>query len=815
MPAEQVTAQSFIKNAEARIEAGRKQDALRELHTFFARSSRATFEWSPAIDEFIKLHAKLSIELRDDKCVWDAMSKFRIKFQQLHTLDKFPAVVGAYMGEAQRMLEAARSRAAAASSKPSRTIIGQAVRHMTGASLEALAEERSLEASFSLYHTVMMKCLKAIGMDGTLERFFQFAMEKAFSTYRAAQRPREFMGMCKVLKDHTDILTNVAPPTDSRLADHKTLLLSDKYFADNVQAIMRTKHTQLLAAAELGCWDHVERAMLEVVAIMTEFRRNGRAVPLQLQMQYMHDLKTICYRSKQHAFGAHAAVRYAVQTRLDTEKSAEERTAAATQAVLAVLCVEPASRKATVSIAHDQVKEKQNQLAKAFSVPTPPTRLSLTADLQRYSLLESADADARELFACLNNPQSVSVCQQAAPLLDKLAAREGLESLLAQIKDIAIRSLLSVVSSCFSHVSIKHFMTLVAFFPAEDFATKVEPIIVDVAADANSTTSVAIDDATASVRFDSTASLGNRAVGVESEFSQRLSAAVHNCFAAASASSKSKPVAPRTLAERIEKERTRVSMRAKLCDQRIDKQQEREKLAKEREVQRKAEDLERRQRREEERNEKRREAELRKVAKQVAAQEAVERRRWVIKQCMLKHKGFAAPLDIATLPQEEFAEALSSKLLEFRRKQEMTKESDTTSMDFFERACREEEIPLRQAHEEEVAAANARKFEERRENRRKQHREDWERALATKNRLAKFEEHRYKYESDLGAAIQRVTKLSKRDKEAADLDAFKEARAKMAAKAEDAAPAAAAPKEEAAPAKPAGGAWVPKSKRAA
>lgn len=810
MPAEQVTAAPFIKNAQARLEANRQQEALRELHAFFARSSRASFEWSPVIDEYVALHSQLCVQLRDDKCAWEALSKFRTKFQQQHMLDKYPQVVGTYMKAAYSALDAARQKASHHAAPSS---IGSAVRALYGASLERIADDRALEQAFSLFHIIITKCLKAISMDGTLEKYYQMAIQRAFTAYSEAGRVREFMSLCSMLRGHTEILTKVTQQSDTRLQDHKMLILSDKYFADNVRAMMQTKHVQIMAAAKLGNWENVYNVIEEHRALLTEFRRAGKAkmIPMQAQVQFQRDLKEICFQSKQFAFGANEAIRSALLSRLDSDATADDRQRAATEAVLAVLCVPPASRRATVSIAHDSEKEKRIQLARAFNVPTPPTRDSLTTDLQRHGLLEQADPLARALFAGLNDPQSVHICQVAAPLLQQLVANDtSLERFVKAIQECAINALLGVVSTCFSQISIKHFMELVAFLPESEFASRVEPIVVAVAANVNSAISVAIDDASNSIRFSSTASLGNRAVGIESEFSQRLSAAVHGCFNRAQSTSQPPVSKLADLRARVEEERLRIATRARLCELRIEKQQEREEMAKAREEQRKAEELQRRQQRENERNEKRRELEIRKVERQVGVQEQVERRKFVMKHVTQKHKGFAPPSDVAGLPQEDFAEALTAKLLEFRRKEEMMKESDARSMDYYERACREEEIPRRQQHEAELAAANARNFEERRENRRRQHREDWEKAIENKRRLAKFEAHRAKYESDLEAAIRRVTKPSKGDDQEKALEAFRREREQTAAdaRAEEAEPAKPEPKE---PAK--AGKWVPPSRR--
>jgi hypothetical protein len=812
MPAEQITPRSYVINAQARIQGNKHQEALKELHSMFDARSRVNLEWSADLDEFVKLHAKLCVKLHKDKFVMDALSKIRIKFLQLHTLEKYPNVVGAYMAEAHRMLDDAKTKATMGVST---TVVGEAVRELTGASLQQINEDRSLESAFALYQAVMQKCLRCIGQDGTLERYYQHAATRTLATYRDAKRTREFTALCGALRQHSEVITTVT----STPSEQKAMILKENQYEENISKIMNTKRVQLLAAADLGDWDNVFNCIVEQRALTNEFYRNNRQAPVKVQMEFLLDMQNVCHAAKHYAFAAHLAIMYARLCQNDV--SAKEGEQANTKAVLAVLCVPPTSRRAGVSIAHDAEKEKLGQLAKALNLPAAPTRLSLTADLQRHNILDGSNAAARELFARLHEPRSVSVCTQAAPLLAELLKKdESLQKFVAAIRDGAVRALLNVLSACFSQVSIPHFMTLTAFFDASQFASDVEPIIVSVAADPNSTISVAIDDASHSIRFSSTASLGHRAVGVESEFSQRLSAAVHSCFPTATQNPAVKG-GPTGLLRRIEEERQRMFWRTRLCDQRIEKQHEREKLAKDREEQRKQEDLRRRQVRESERNEKRREAELRKVAKQVAAQEAVERRKWVIKHVMAKHKGFVLSLELANLSPEDFTETVTAKLLEFRRKEEMTKESDVRSMDYFERATREEEVPRREKHERELAEANERKSEERRENRRQQHKEDWLKAVEAKRRLAKFEQHRKKYEDERATTLQRIAP-TKRDLQDADLTKMKNeimaAQAREQGRAEDSASPSPPPATTegdgaaAAPLAPSKGAWKPKGR---
>ena len=75
--------------------------------------------------------------------------------------------------------------------------------------------------------------------------------------------------------------------------------------------------------------------------------------------------------------------------------------------------------------------------------------------------------------------------------------------------------------------------------------------------------------------------------------------------------------------------------------------------------------------------------------------EILKRRKWVVNHVNSRHKGLTVPEALATKSDAEFQVAASKQLHEFLKHTELTRSSDVKTMEYYERACREQEVPLR------------------------------------------------------------------------------------------------------------------------
>lgn len=821
-----------------------KRQALHTLHHYFmTRRDGTQFQWHSIEEHLVRYHAKLCIELKDTDKVHDALQQTFIRLKQQAGTFRLAGLIDIYIGEAEAHLNFVRaeieskpsSPASAAGSVDPRFALAAAVASMTGHDVQTALRSHAEEVAYRLYVDVVIACLRVTQKCNNLGVFSLNKITQALNQVAKGRRVVNVISLCKKVRDFTDPIKNrdkVFPERHAaaRGEDERPKIWRDRgdeflHSSSAMTQVIATLRCQLSVSADVGAWGEVLAAINEYRALLNIFRGDlSRNLPADNEIVAFYvELKSVLFKSRRFPFVAHVAIQLArsVWALQSSQSLPEGLTAehAATEAVLAVLSVADV-RTTPLAVAHDHEREKSNNLAASLDLAAPPNRNTLIAEILKpsssgLSVLDMASENARALFGVLTTDHSVSVCQRAAPLLEALDS--SFAGYFPSIRDCAVRALLPVAAKCFSSVSIARFVTMAAFFKPLEFRSRLEPIVVEVASDPNSNVSVQIDEAETCIRFRPVASLGDRAGGVQAEFSQRLAAAAAPCYRPLPA----QPAMPFSFHDfkmRLEQEAHHATMRSVLCRDREDFRNERLEKAKRDIIQAKNDTMNKLREKAIEANEERKRRQIKHLKEEVAKEVTIERRKWVVKQLKDRHKGIDFPATIAT--DGDFLETVVRIVKEFNSKVEGAKDSDAKRMDYWERAAREVEIPKREQYEKDLALDNERLAAERSANRLRMHREEWERGLKMKESLAKFETHRVKHEREIEKVRSTITGGGKRDMEQSDLQKAMLERQRIAeeeaAKAAKAAPARAEPAPApAAPAAPAaeGKKWAPKSRQ--
>ncbi|VFQ85842.1 unnamed protein product [Cuscuta campestris] len=766
--------ENALKRAEEFINVGQKQEALQSLHSLI--TSRRYRAWQKPLERIMFKVVELCVDLRSGRFAKDALIQYRISCQQVN-INSLEEVIKLFLHLATERAELARTQAQALEEALDVDDL-EADKRPEDLMLSCVSGEKGKDRSdrelvtpwFKFLWETYRTVLEILRNNSRLEALYAMTAHRAFQFCKQYKRTTEFRRLCEIIRNH---LANLNKYKDQR--DRPDLSAPE-----SLQLYLDTRFEQLKVATELCLWQEAFRSIEDIYGLMCLVKKIPKTSLLAI---YYAKLTEIFWISSNHLYHAYAWLKlFSLQKSFSKNISQKDLQLIASSVVLAALSVPPYDHLYGAShLELENEKERSFRLANLIGFDVEPkaesrevlSRSSLLSDLVSKGVMTCATQEVKDLYHVLENEfLPLDLALKAQPLLIKISKFGGklmsassvpevqLSQYIPALEKYATLRLLQQASQVYHTIQIENLSRMVPFF---DF-TAVEKISVD--AVKLNFVAIKIDHMRGAVYF------GKQSIESEglrdylSALAESLRKARVMIYPPTEKAAKLGD-AVIGLTEVVEKEHKRLLARKSIIEKRKE-DQERLLLEKERE-----EELRRlkQQKITEEAEQRRLAAEFEERKNQRILREIQEREREEARakleesQKGTKKKGKKPILDGENITKQTVMEYVLSEQLRERQEMEKKLQKFAKTMDYLERAKREEAAPLIQAafqqRLEEEAALHEREQQQEVELSKQRHTGD----VLEKKRLSRMMENKKIFEARIISRRDAEQSRMKRERE--------------------------------------------------
>ncbi|XP_042057153.1 eukaryotic translation initiation factor 3 subunit A-like [Salvia splendens] len=698
--------ENALKRAEELINVGQKQEALEALHSFI--TSRRYRAWTRTHEKIMFKYVELCVDMRRGRHAKDGLIQYRGICQQVN-ISSLEEVIKHFMQLSTEKAEHARSQAQAleealdvddleADKRPEDLLLS----YVSGEKGKDRSDRELVTPWFKFLWETYRSVLEILRNNSRLEALYAMTAHRAFQFCKQYKRTTEFRRLCEIIRNH---LANLNKYRDQR--DRPDLTL-----AESLQLYLDTRFEQLKVATELELWQEAFRSIEDIFGLMCMVKKTPKS---SLMVVYYSKLSEIFWMSSNHLYHAYAWLKlFSLQKSFNKNLNHKDLQMIASSAVLAALSVTPYDRSYGAShLELGNEKERNFRVANliAFDVESKPenrevlSRSSLLLDLVAKGVMNCVTQEVKDLYHILEHEfLPLHLALQVQPLLTKISKIGGklasassvpevhLSQYVPSLEKLAALRLLQRVSQVYQTITIENLSNIIPFF---DFPM-VEKISVD--AVKNNFLSMKVNYRKGAIFF---GSKSLESEGLQDHLST-LAESLSKSRVMIYTPGKGTPKLGESLSdlvEVVEKEHKRLLARKSIIEKRKE-EQERQLLEMEREEEAKKLKL---QKITEEAEQKRLAIEFEQMKNQRIRRE-IEERELEEAQALLqeaekrgKKKGKKTVLEGEKLTKKSLMDLAVSEQL--REKQEMEKRLQKLgkTMDYLERAKREEAAPVIEA----------------------------------------------------------------------------------------------------------------------
>ncbi|KAK6911617.1 Proteasome component (PCI) domain [Dillenia turbinata] len=719
------------------INVGQKQDALQVLHDLI--TSKRYRAWQKTHERIMFKYVELCVEMRRGRFAKDGLIQYRIICQQVN-VSSLEEVIKHFMHLSTERAEMARNQAQAleealdvedleADKRPEDLMLsyvsGEKGKDRSDRELvtpwfkflwetyrtvlEILRNNSKLEALYAVRTLHSLDISFVVGLWALLEKVAflvcgsSMTAHKAFQFCKQYKRTTEFRRLCEIIRNH---LANLNKYRDQR--DRPDLSAPE-----SLQLYLDTRFEQLKVATELELWQEAFRSVEDIYGLMCMVKKTPKP---SLMVVYYAKLTEIFWTSASHLYHAYAWFKlFSLQKSFNKNLNQKDLQLIASSVVLAALSVAPYDRSHGAShLELENEKERNLRITNLLEFNLDPkhesrevlSRSSLLSELVSKGVLACAAQEVKDIYHILEHEFiPLDLASRVHPLLIKISKLGGkvssassvpevhLSNYVPALEKLATLRLLQQLSKVYQTIKISNLSTMIPFL---EFSA-VEKISVD--AVKHNFVVMKVDHEKGVIKF---CDPGLESDGLRDHltlFAESLTKARAMIYPPASkAASKLAEVLP-GLAETVDKEHKRLLARKSIIEKRKE-EQERQLLEMEREEELKRLKL---QKITEEAEQKRLASEYEQRKNQRILRE-IEQRELEEAQALLqeaqklgKKKGKKPLIEGEKVTKQTLMELALSEQLKERQEMEKKLQKLAKSMDYLERAKREEAAPLIEA----------------------------------------------------------------------------------------------------------------------
>ncbi|XP_028076888.1 eukaryotic translation initiation factor 3 subunit A [Camellia sinensis] len=747
--------ENALKRAEELINVGQKQDALQALHDLI--TSKRHRAWQKTLERIMFKYIELCVDMRRGRYAKDGLIQYRIVCQQVN-VTSLEEVIKHFMHLSTERAEMARSQAQAleealdvddleADKRPEDLMLS----YVSGEKGKDRSDRELVTPWFKFLWETYRTVLEILRNNSKLEALYAMTAHRAFQFCKQYKRTTEFRRLCEIIRNH---LANLNKYRDQR--DRPDLSAPE-----SLQLYLDTRFEQLKIATELELWQEAFRSVEDIHGLMCMVKKTPKA---SLMVVYYAKLTEIFWVSGSHLYHAYAWFKlFSLQKSFNKNLSQKDLQLIASSVVLAALSVAPYDNTRGAShLELEHEKERNLRMANLIGFIIDPklesrevlSRSSLLTELVAKGVMTCVTQEVKDLYHLLEHEfLPLDLASKVQPLLTKISKLGGkltsassvpevhLSQYIPTLEKLATLRLLQQVSQVYQSMKIENLSKMITFF---EFSA-VEKISVD--AVKHNFLAMKVDHMKGVVAF------GNS--GLESDgmrdhlmiFAESLNKARSMILPSVKKASRLGEMLP-DLAEIVEKEHKRLLARKSIIEKRKE-EQERQLLEMEREEESKRLKL---QKITEEAEQKRLASEYEQRKNQRIIRE-IEERELEEAQALLqeaekrsKKKGKKPLIEGEKVTKQSLMELALNEQLRERHEMEKKLQKLAKTLDYLERAKREEAAPLIEAAFEqrlvEEKVLHEREQQQEIELSRQRHDGD----LMEKNRLSRMLEHKIQFQ---------------------------------------------------------------------
>ncbi|KAK6915640.1 Proteasome component (PCI) domain, partial [Dillenia turbinata] len=697
---------STLKRADELINVGQKQDALQVLHDLI--TSKRYRAWQKTHERIMFKYVELCVEMRRGRFAKDGLIQYRIICQQVN-VSSLEEVIKHFMHLSTERAEMARNQARAleealdvedleADHRPEDLMLS----YVSGEKGKDRSDRELVTPWFKFLWETYRTVLEILRNNSKLETLYAMTAHKAFQFCKQYKRTTEFRRLCEIIRNH---LANLNKYRDQR--DRPDLSAPE-----SLQLYLDTRFEQLKIATELELWQEAFRSVEDIYGLMCMVKKTPKP---SLLVVYYAKLTEIFWTSASHLYHAYAWFKlFSLQKSFNKNLNQKDLQLIASSVVLAALSVTPYDRSYGSSYLElENEKERNLRITNLLEFNLDPkhesrevlSRSSLLSELVSKGVLACAAQEVKDIYHVLEHEFiPLDLASRVHPLLIKISNLGGklssassvpevhLSNYVPALEKLATLRLLQQLSKVYQTIKISNLSSMIPFL---EFSA-VEKISVD--AVKHNFIAMKVDHTKGVIKF---CDPGLESDGLHdhlTRFAEFLTKARAMIYPSASKASKLAEVLP-GLAETVDKEHKRLLARKSIIEKRKE-EQERQLLEMEREEELKRLKL---QKITEEAEQKRLASEYAQRKNQRILRE-IEQRELEEAQALLqeaqrhgKKKGKKPLIEGEKVTKQTLMELALSEQLKERQEMEKKLQKLGKSMDYLERAKREEAASLIEA----------------------------------------------------------------------------------------------------------------------
>ncbi|XP_064998794.1 eukaryotic translation initiation factor 3 subunit A-like [Musa acuminata AAA Group] len=481
--------ENALKRAEELINVGQKQAALQALHDLI--TSKRYRAWQKSLERIMFKYVELCVDMRRGRFAKDGLIQYRIICQQVN-VSSLEEVIKHFMQLSTEKAEQARSQAQAledaldvedleADKRPEDLMLS----YVSGEKGKDRSDRELVTPWFKFLWETYRSVLEILRNNSKLEALYAMTAHRAFQFCKQYKRTTEFRRLCEIIRNH---LTNLNKYKDQR--DRPDLTAPE-----SLQLYLDTRMEQLKIATDLELWQEAFRSVEDIHGLMSLVKKSPKT---QLMVVYYAKLTDIFWVSDSHLYHAYAWFRlFTLQKSYNKNLSQKDLQLIASSVLLAALSVTPYDQKHGAShLELENDKERNLRMASLINFTLDHkgesretlSRSSLLMELINKGVMACVSQEVKDLYNMLEHEFfPLDLASRVQSLLGKISKLGGklssassvpevqLSKYVPALEKLASLRVLQQASLVYQSIKIETLSKMVPFF---DFSL-VEKISVD------------------------------------------------------------------------------------------------------------------------------------------------------------------------------------------------------------------------------------------------------------------------------------------------------------------------------------------------
>ncbi|XP_072954039.1 eukaryotic translation initiation factor 3 subunit A [Typha angustifolia] len=481
--------ENALKRAEELVNVGQQQAALQALHDLI--TSKRYRAWQKPLEKIMFKYVELCVDMRRGRFAKDGLIQYRIVCQQVN-VSSLEEVIKYFMQLSTEKAEQARSQAQAledaldvedleADKRPEDLMLS----YVSGEKGKERSDRELVTPWFKFLWETYRTVLEILRNNSKLEALYAMTAHRAFQFCKQYKRITEFRRLCEIIRNH---LANLNKYRDQR--DRPDLTAPE-----SLQLYLDTRMEQLKIATDLELWQEAFRSVEDIHGLMSMVKKNPKP---SLMVIYHAKLTEIFWVSNSHLYHAYAWFKlFGLQKSYNKNLSQKDLQLIASSVLLAALSVMPYNHEYGAShLEHENEKERNLRMAGLINFTLDPkregremlSRSALLSELVTKGVMTCVSQEVKDLYNLLEHEfLPLDLASKVQPLLTKISKLGGklssassvpevqLSQYLPALEKLTALRVLQQVSQVFQSMKIEMLSKMIPFF---DFSV-VEKISVD------------------------------------------------------------------------------------------------------------------------------------------------------------------------------------------------------------------------------------------------------------------------------------------------------------------------------------------------